>query len=81
MIYLNEYKQEIIELFEEFLESRGIDIPNDEKDEDDWASTIYGSDYDELMDGLSWILGNLVTTCRDNYDVVVDDVWPGGAEF
>lgn len=38
----------LIETFEAFLEERGIDIPNEEKDEDIYASTIYGTDYGEL---------------------------------
>lgn len=46
----------IIEIFEEFLEERGIDIPNDEKNEDPDASTIYGSDYGELENGITALL-------------------------
>lgn len=43
----------LIEIFEEFLESRGIDVPNDEKDEDPDASTIYGTDYSELESAIA----------------------------
>lgn len=46
----------IIEIFEEFLEERGIDVPNDEKQEDSDASTIYGSDYGELEDAIAEFL-------------------------
>ena len=46
----------IIEKFEEFLESKGIDIPNSEKEEDSAASTIYGSDYYQLEDEILEIL-------------------------
>lgn len=46
----------IIEMFEEFLEERGIDVPNDEKDEDPDASTIYGTDYGELEDTITEFL-------------------------
>lgn len=46
-----------IELFEDFLEKRGIDVPNDEKDQDpEGASTIYGSDYGELESGIEDLL-------------------------
>lgn len=38
----------IIERFEDFLEKRGIDIPNPEKAEDPNASLIYGTDFGEL---------------------------------
>lgn len=41
---------EFVEIVEDFLEARGIDIPNDEKEGDDDASMIYGSDYFELTD-------------------------------
>lgn len=46
----------IIEVFEDFLESRGIDIPNDERNEDPCASLIYGSDYGELESNLESLL-------------------------
>jgi len=39
----------LIETFEEFLDARGIDVPNEEKEEDDWASTIYGTDFGDLQ--------------------------------
>ena len=45
-----------IEIFEDFLEKRGIDIPNDEKEDDPYASTIYGSDYGELESGIEDLL-------------------------
>ena len=38
----------IIELFEDFLDEKGIVIPNDEKDQDPDASNIYGTDYGNL---------------------------------
>lgn len=42
----------LVERFEDFLEKRGIDIPNPEKEEDPNASLIYGSDFGELTEGL-----------------------------
>ena len=45
-----------IEQFEEFLEDRGIDVPNDEKKQDPDPSTIYGSDYGELSDRIENLL-------------------------
>lgn len=48
-----------IEVFENFLEKRGIDIPNNEKREDEYASTIYGTDYSELSDAIEDLLVNL----------------------
>lgn len=46
----------IIDIFEDFLEEKGIDIPNDEKEQDDDAAIIYGTDYDNLSDRLEHIL-------------------------
>ena len=49
-----------IEVFEEFLEERGIDIPNEEKEQDpECASTIYGTDYGELENKIEKLLINL----------------------
>lgn len=47
----------IIEAFEDFLERRGINIENPEKEEDpEGASLIYGSDFGELQDEIEAIL-------------------------
>lgn len=47
----------IIEAFEDFLERRGINIENPEKEEDpEGASLIYGSDFGELQDAIEYIL-------------------------
>ena len=48
---------QIIEAFEDFLEERGIDIPNEEKEQDpEHASLIYGSDYMNLESDIEDIL-------------------------
>lgn len=47
----------IIEKFEDFLDEKGIVIPNKEKDEDPIASNIYGSDYYKLEDEIIELLG------------------------
>lgn len=49
---------EFIEAFENFLEARGIEVPNDEKNQSPDASTIYGSDYGELQDNIEAILND-----------------------
>lgn len=54
---LKEFCCEIIETFEDFLDERGIVIVNDEKLEDpEGASNIYGTDYGELEEQISFIL-------------------------
>lgn len=41
---------DIIECFEDFLDERGIDIPNPDKEQSEGgAATIYGLDYGELQ--------------------------------
>lgn len=49
----------IIELFEDFLDEKGIVIPNDEKDQDPDASNIYGTDYGNLESRLDDLLVRL----------------------
>ena len=46
----------IIELFEDFLDERGIKIENPEKEESENPSTIYGTDFGELFEGIKDIL-------------------------
>lgn len=46
----------LIETVEDFLNKRGIDIPNEEKAESDYPSLIYGSDYGELESEFEGVL-------------------------
>lgn len=51
----------IIDVFEDFLDEKGIVIENEERDEDDSLSedekaNIYGSDYYSLEDGIKEII-------------------------
>lgn len=47
---------EIIEIFERFLDERGIIIENEEKNEDAYASNIYGCDYGDMESEIESIL-------------------------
>ena len=47
---------DFIEVFEDFLDEKGIVIPNDEKDETPDASNIYGTDYGILSDRIEALL-------------------------
>ena len=49
----SEFLGRIIDIFEDFLEEKGINIDNPEKEEDDDAAIIYGSDYGILQDRLT----------------------------
>ena len=59
-----EFIGQIIDIFEDFLEEKGIEIPNDDR-EDENDAIIYGLDYGELQTKLesmmtSWgILGEV----------------------
>ena len=44
-----EFIGQIIDIFEDFLEAHGIDIPNPEKEENPDACILYGTDYGELQ--------------------------------
>ena len=46
----------IIDVFEDFLTEKGIEIQNDEKEEDEDAAIIYGTDYDNLESSLESLL-------------------------
>ena len=48
----------IIEAFEDFLDEKGIVIENPEKEKDDFASNIYGTDFGSLSDSIETILTN-----------------------
>lgn len=53
---LVEICMDIIEAFEDFLDERGIVLENEDKEEDEDASNIYGMDYAELEEAVSRIL-------------------------
>ena len=51
-----EFIGQIIDIFEDFLEERDIDIPNEEKAESDEPAIIYGTDYGDLQSELEGML-------------------------
>ena len=52
-----EFIGQLIDTFEDFLECKGIDIPNEEKtQEEDNTAIIYGSDYGQIEDAIMAIL-------------------------
>lgn len=54
----SEFIGQVIEIFEDFLEEKGISLENDEKAEDPYAAIIYGSDYGSLQSKLESLLIN-----------------------
>lgn len=76
---LPEFTGQIIDVFEDFLEARGVELDNNERDEnDDFAAIIYGSDYDDLRESIVKILNGwgLIATstgpCTDNLATACD---------
>lgn len=55
-----EFLGNLIDVVEDFLEKKGIGIPNEERDENDEddQAIIYGSDYDDLSDAFQDVLEN-----------------------
>ena len=53
----SEFIGQIIDIFEDFLEEKGIRLDNDEREADDeFAAIIYGSDYGDIQDQLEAML-------------------------
>lgn len=53
-----EFLGQIIDIFEDFLEERGVMLDNPEREEDDDAAIIYGTDYGELQSQLEELMVN-----------------------
>ena len=47
---------QFIDIFDDFLDYKGVDIPNDERDQDPCASNIYGTDYGYLSERIEELL-------------------------
>lgn len=48
---------QIVDIFEDFLESKGVNVENEERDDnEEIAAIIYGADYDAIADGISSIV-------------------------
>ena len=67
---MNNGIMEIIEVFEEFLEDKNIQIPNKERDDNNGTATIYGDDYYTLEEAIKHILyeNNIDDTAKYLYD-------------
>lgn len=48
-IHAKEYAACIIDTFEDFLEEKGIEIPNQDKTGNEGEAILYGDDFDYLM--------------------------------
>ena len=71
---LRQYSACIIDIVEDFLEERNINIENDEKQDSDNPAIIYGTDYDELDQKITDALDKLISDYNKNIiaAVVID---------
>lgn len=51
-----EFLGNIMDAIEDFLEEKGVDIPNDEKEESDNPAILYGTGYGNLCNGIEQVL-------------------------
>lgn len=84
--YSREYAAPIIDVFEDFLEKKGVKLPGTAEakaeagdSEEDNLAIIYGEDYDELLDNISDAFANLMREARP--DIEVDDCIFGKSEI
>lgn len=62
-----QFVADIIDLFEDWLDEKGIKIPNDEREPDN-ETNIYGDDFSYLMDGVINILEAEGIKVAENYN-------------
>lgn len=53
-----EFVGQIIDVFEDFLEDRQIQVKNPEKEDDPVVANLYGCDYGEIQSGIEAVLTN-----------------------
>lgn len=56
----SEFAGQLMDVVEDFLESKGVVIENPEKTDSDDPAIIYGTDYDTLMAGFTGIIKNWI---------------------
>ena len=52
---LPEFKGQIVDIFEAYLDEKGITIPNEEKEDTEDAANIFGDDYDRIANEVDFI--------------------------
>lgn len=63
-----EFIGQIIDIFENFLEERGVTLPNDEREQDEYAAIIYGTDYSQLQTELIDTMWNWGIEVKDGWE-------------
>ena len=54
-----EIATEIVNIFEDFLEEHGVDVPNPDKEQSENPAVIYGTDFGDLRDQITDYLSEL----------------------
>lgn len=55
---VNHLRDSIIDIFEDFLDAKGVTIDNDEKEDADEPAIIYGSDFDEIAEKIEYAVNS-----------------------
>ena len=63
-----EFIGQIIDIFEDFLGERGVTLPNDEREQDEDAAIIYGTDYGQLQTELIDTMWNWGIEVKDGWE-------------
>lgn len=48
---------QIVDVFEDFLESKGVNVENEERDGEESPAIIFGTDYDIIAAGIRNVIG------------------------
>lgn len=57
-VNVNHLRDSIIDIFEDFLDAKGVTINNDEKEDADDPAIIYGSDFDEIAEKIEYAVNS-----------------------
>lgn len=73
-LFLKNYAAGIIDTVEDWLDEKGVRIPNEERDKEDPenAANIYGEDYDSLEYGIMNVLEELTESAGYSGSVITD---------
>ena len=66
-----EYTHAILDLFEDLLDEKEIDIPSDDREGDESEARLYGSEYYDMEDKVDTLLGNYERNVLDTYNIQI----------
>ena len=71
-IIRKEYAQSMLDLIEELLDEKDIDIPSDDREGDECEARLYGSEYYDMEDKFNKLLDNFQNDVLNVYDVQIE---------